>query len=997
MATRKNPEGSSNVKSLPDNDNQMMIGIEAYTQGVEINDVNADRTGGLPILGRSVSGNHKLITVTKSGNEVRLVEPRGSYNNAFVEDVRCDFKSRSIFNVASVTFTMDSAVSAPASGSFSAVTPTTSSITNPNVHSSIASTAEIHFSGSYAERPSSNIIVSLTSTDGTTLHYSGTAGSTSAASRLFDVDSTGLADDASAGVGYQQYAINQLVSVVENATHGHGSRFILSKDPSGTRLLLTQSVPGYSGNTTVRIQRDTNVYATSFSGGLDNTIFVATSSYGTNATGDYFGRGVIATEDGRLSKFPERQVTKWYMDFAISGNAWISGSNSDIQSIQNDDSDPTDGRDFNVHYKPTIKSVTFGDRGVQLPRSAPHDVFVKQIPNPETFVPVTGYQSQHDDSEVYVDRASFMTSSKVDIVEYMKKGDGEIMNHPSYKHSYASSGIVEIAHRREMLYGDWTYLFSQRWPQANWIGYAQNEQQVDVYENTFDVRERNYAANAFEDRGTPYTHDSRTGIVGDFPLISWNGYLMRKDLLGDQTTDPAKATIQFLGDYFQRPDGHEGGVSGGKFHITDAEGTKIVYSASNVSRYELQTAADNVTNANPAVVTATAHGLQDGCLIYVTSSLAGGTNTDAVAVDRLPAGRYFVRDKATDTFQLQPYLSSSATRVSLSAESQARQIYWSAPVFDVLNPSDASVAQFGDQLMVDTNFDGTVDTTYNPKSEYTYTYTSNNITNADPAVVTSAAHGLLDGQIVYIDNKQKPNGDDLSDKPVSFTPGLYFVRDKTDNTFELQELSGSSSDRLSLAHESQARTISHAKESNTIASPFVQTFSVYQKRAATHLSGAIDSLSGHNGKISVTFVPDSSNTKLLLSQSVSGISGNNTITYETFTTSQVESVGFLSGTNPFTLSKAEKFLDEEYYVPEDNLTIEPFIDRKFQDLLFIEPDIADVLTNPPALPYDPMKRNITGSLNNDDDWVLGVVDMRTGFDDYAGQRKDSWLYRDLKR
>jgi len=558
------------------------------------------------------------------------------------------------------------------------------------------------------------------------------------------------------------------------------------------------------------------------------------------------------------------------MDYAISGNAWVSGSNSDIHSVQSDDDDPTDNREYQVHYKPKIHNVVFGDRSLHLPRSANHSVFVKQVPNPETFVPVTGYQSEHDDSEIYVDRASFMTSSKVDIVAYMKKGDGEIMNHPSYNHDYASSGIVEIAHRRTQIYGKWTYLFSQRWPQASWIGYAQNEQQVDVYENTFDVRERNYAANPFEDRGTPYTHDSRQGIVGDLPLKNWNGYLMPSDLLGDNTQYRAKATINFNGGYAERP-----GATYGRIIITSADGTKMVYSGSNKNRYELQTAANNVDKSADKI-NATAHGLENGCQIYLTSSLLGGSNGDAPEPDLLPAGFYFVRSKGTNDFKLQSPLSASGTTIDFATLASDRQVYWSAPVFDVVNTSTAA-----------TGYGGGFGT---------------------PSTVATAGQN-------------------------------------------------------------------------------------YQIRAAVHLSGAIAGPSGHGNKIIATVNP--SRTGLILSQSVYGLSGNTELFSETFANISIE--GFVSGTNPFTFSKAEKFLDEEYYVPEDNLTIEPFVDRKFQDLLFIEPDIADVLNNPPDMPYDPMKRNLTGSLNNDDDWVLGVVEMATGFEDYAGQKRDSWLYRDLKR
>jgi len=226
----------------------------------------------------------------------------------------------------------------------------------------------------------------------------------------------------------------------------------------------------------------------------------------------------------------------------------------------------------------------------------------------------------------------------------------------------------------------------------------------------------------------------------------------------------------------------------------------------------------------------------------------------------LPAGFYYVRAKATNTFKLQSPLSGSSTTIDFATLAQDRKVYWSAPVFDVVNSSDIALSHGGDTGL--------------------------------PGSVAAAGN-------------------------------------------------------------------------------------VYQIRSAVHLSGALASLSGHGSKIAVGL--NSSRTGLILSQSEFGISGNNSIISETFANISVE--GFVSGANSFTKSKAELFLDEEWYNRPGDLTIEPWVDRKFQDLLFIEPDIANILTYPPDMPYDPMKKNITGSLNNDDDWDIGRVNMCTGYEE----------------
>ena len=304
-----------------------------------------------------------------------------------------------------------------------------------------------------------------------------------------------------------------------------------------------------------------------------------------------------------------------------------------------------------------------------------------------------------------------------------------------------------------MLYGDWVYLTSQRWPQANWIGYASKEKQGDVYENSFDVRERNYAANEFEDRGTPYTHDARKGIIGDLGL-SANGFPLSQ---GDPYRPATKAIAEI-------------------------------------------------------------------------------------------------------TIKSQPPMGSS------------------------------------------------------------------------------------------------------------------FTLKTTDNT---------------------SRTFTSIGSTYAVSPNFYAGPSLSQVRI-TIVNAIVASNIGSKVSVSVDYSRNGTTGVIVIEQNQSGKNGNTVITTD-IDSDQIEFKNFTGGGDESKDSDANKFLDEEWYEVEDNLTIEPWVDRKFQDLLFIEPDIVHVLTYPPDMPYDSMKQNLTGSLNNDDDWILDRVYMCTGFEGNNLERRTSILYRDLKR
>lgn len=204
--------------------------------------------------------------------------------------------------------------------------------------------------------------------------------------------------------------------------------------------------------------------------------------------------------------------------------------------------------------------------------------------------------------------------------------------------------------------------------------------------------------------------------------------------------------------------------------------------------------AQNITAAtqtNPVVVTIASHGYTDGDEVFI-EGIAGMTELN---------GRGFVIANSTaNTFELQDSFGNNIDGTGFSAYSSAGtaakvvevQTPWQEEdLFQINYAQDANTMylthpEWEPRKLTRTSatafslalFDRTAD-------PFTDKKTITGITQADPAVVTSASHGLTDGTEIIIEEvvgMTEVNGN------------KYLVSNATANTFELQDLSGNDID-----------------------------------------------------------------------------------------------------------------------------------------------------------------------------------------------------------
>jgi hypothetical protein len=164
------------------------------------------------------------------------------------------------------------------------------------------------------------------------------------------------------------------------------------------------------------------------------------------------------------------------------------------------------------------------------------------------------------------------------------------------------------------------------------------------------------------------------------------------------------------------------------------------------------------TNANPAVITATSHGFSNGHT--VTFAFVGG-------MTQLNGNSYTIANATANTFELSG-TDSSAYGVYTSGGESRRLI----PITGVTQANPAVVTSTAHGLTAGMKVmpQGIVGMTQLNGHRVT------NVTSANPAVVTSAAHGFTNGQIVTfvnVDGMQELNGN------------IYTVANAATDTFEL--------------------------------------------------------------------------------------------------------------------------------------------------------------------------------------------------------------------
>lgn len=218
-----------------------------------------------------------------------------------------------------------------------------------------------------------------------------------------------------------------------------------------------------------------------------------------------------------------------------------------------------------------------------------------------------------------------------------------------------------------------------------------------------------------------------------------------------------------------------------------------------------------ISKANPCQITSNSHGFSNGDEVYITS-VAGMTELN---------GKYFlVAGSAANTFTLTDVFGNAidsslyTTYVSGGTVSRVYEIAtpWAEAHLDYIQ-----FAQSADTMyLVNQNYEPRKLTRTGHASWTLATYTrtadpftpstaaiSGGITQANPGVVTAAAHGFNDGDVVNITGVVGMT--QVNDYP-------YVVTNKTVNTFELYDLFGSKVDTTSYTAYSSGGTITKADE-----------------------------------------------------------------------------------------------------------------------------------------------------------------------------------------
>lgn len=205
----------------------------------------------------------------------------------------------------------------------------------------------------------------------------------------------------------------------------------------------------------------------------------------------------------------------------------------------------------------------------------------------------------------------------------------------------------------------------------------------------------------------------------------------------------------------------------------------------------------NISAANPAVVTIANHGLKSGDIVYIKDSNSGisidgervatviGANTFSVPVDNTVGSGGSTGNAGTlwQTDVLLSNLGSVAQSIDESARSLVKVINkdYDSPVYAyyLSGANDLpGLILLENRELTDVGFfiatnDSTISTKFNPELSATESITS--ISIANPTVITSANHGLVNGNKIYIYN--------TNSTPVLF--GEYTVTRINSNTFSV--------------------------------------------------------------------------------------------------------------------------------------------------------------------------------------------------------------------
>lgn len=195
-----------------------------------------------------------------------------------------------------------------------------------------------------------------------------------------------------------------------------------------------------------------------------------------------------------------------------------------------------------------------------------------------------------------------------------------------------------------------------------------------------------------------------------------------------------------------------------------------------------------MTNANPGVFTSNSHGFSDGDEVFL-SGLS--------YLDNISGQFYTVASAATNTFTLVDCFGTALNTTAVGAYTSggtAARVYQIDTPYEERDLPYLQVAQSADTMYI-------THRNYKPRklkrlkhTEWTletYTITGDPfvstvenitaVTRANPGVVTSAAHGFVDGQLIFIESVGGMT---------QLNNNFYTVRNVTTNTFTLETRSG---------------------------------------------------------------------------------------------------------------------------------------------------------------------------------------------------------------
>lgn len=219
-------------------------------------------------------------------------------------------------------------------------------------------------------------------------------------------------------------------------------------------------------------------------------------------------------------------------------------------------------------------------------------------------------------------------------------------------------------------------------------------------------------------------------------------------------------------------------------YLIESTDLKFRFFKDNAAIVETAKVITGVTQANPGVVTSASHGFSNGDEVYI-DSIAGMTRLN---------GRFFlVAGAAANTFTLTDISGNAIDTTSLTAYSSGgtvSRVYEIASPYDEVDVPYVQFAQNADTMyLTHQNYEprkltrtghaswslATFVRTADPFTPTTKTITA--VTQANPGVVTSAAHGMQNGMVIVISGivgMTQLNGN------------RYIVDNVTTNTFTLK-------------------------------------------------------------------------------------------------------------------------------------------------------------------------------------------------------------------